>query len=328
MKSVPWWGVSLISSVVAMALFALSFWLPLPWGPITLGIGVLVFVLVMRLNPLYWYRHTAAGLLGGWLVTTAGSRLELEFQLTPSVFGRLVFEHVDWWIHVIAGVIIVVLLILDYYRTAGPAAEALNAPESEFERVLEKVSKRERVKLALQQLQGKSEVFAVDTSNLSKSDQYKLALRQVISRERWRLGILLLIGAAIFATALLLLDRASGADHSSDPTVILPRVGAQAPWVTTDQSGSHTVHVRWEDGSYADGELYWELLPGGPENPDELRFDRGRAVLLPKDRSYKDFSPPAELPEDPHWRFVIESRGRVFKAGPAEPLKVLRGSRS
>jgi hypothetical protein len=101
-----------------------------------------------------------------------------------------------------------------------------------------------------------------------------------------------------------------------------------APRVTTDQRGSQTVHVRWEDGIYAEGDLYWELLPGKPNNPDELGFDRGRAMLLPKDRNYKDFSPPGKLPEDPHWRFVVESRGRVLKVGPAERLTVIRGHQS
>jgi hypothetical protein len=90
-EPLPWWIVSLLSAIAAMVVaFGLLFvpirWLWLP------GIGLVVFLLMLRRNPAAWYRRMAGAAFGAAIITTGTPSISGVISIDAGSFAAFVMD--------------------------------------------------------------------------------------------------------------------------------------------------------------------------------------------------------------------------------------------
>ncbi len=108
-----WWLVSLLAAVAAMAVTAAALYMPLGKGTAVLGVGVVVYVVVLLRDPKYWRRRMAGGLLGMLAATLAIPNLTVFGQLQPGTLGGFLLEGPSSAVSISLSLAIVAIVVVD-----------------------------------------------------------------------------------------------------------------------------------------------------------------------------------------------------------------------
>lgn len=127
-SGLPWWRISLIAAVVAMA-FLLTLWpffLPWSWAalPACFAAGILTFLIAQTLNPDYWERRLAWLVAVSWVAANVSAGWTIDVDLGR--FGRFYLERgeVPWSFNVVMPIMVLGLAWL-HHRKGGPAGLTL-----------------------------------------------------------------------------------------------------------------------------------------------------------------------------------------------------------
>lgn len=196
MKRLPWWIVSLIAGTAAV-LFAVAVCRIQSPGRWFLIIAAAVFLVVLNRNPLYFYRRLAATVTTAWVAVVILPSLAAYLKLPDGSLGFLHIDGVGPALHYSFGASLIVLIGADFYRNWSATSEAKH-----FTTVLRdrELAPSDRAKLLLQELQGTSRFFSVDTSTLPESGKQQIAFQQISSNLQHRL-----LRTAVMAAVLCVL---------------------------------------------------------------------------------------------------------------------------
>ncbi|MGE0536206.1 MAG: hypothetical protein AB7O68_14595 [Pirellulales bacterium] len=189
--------MSAIVSLVAVSVCVL-FPTPVVWLPI--GSAALVFAVMLSRNPRYWYRRTAACILGAWTGANVLGQIsaalvirlpegELREQLLS---GALQLDNQPLAVHAVVVIVVVVLLALDAWTNTraidalkdAVAKESAESTEPSFLSLERRVSANDAAMLLLQKYQADTRYFSPDTRKLTNKQQFQLTLNQLKAEER------------------------------------------------------------------------------------------------------------------------------------------------
>ena len=236
------WIITAAASAVAAILLTIAFlWLPFGTSTIVLAIGVVVFLGVLSLNPAYVYRRLAFSLLPLWGTTVAVGRIRLSINDPTKFQAEFSIDPTNWIFHIVVVSLVFILLLFDYLQTqrmygkvsrvAEGRIEATN--DTERERLIRNVPADDRAFLVLSALEADSEMFPVDTTNLTKAQQHEVVIRQIEAREKamlakerrwWMISAITII--AIIVMGAVASNVFSERDGDSEP-VSIPNIRVQ-----------------------------------------------------------------------------------------------------
>ncbi len=221
-----WLIMAFLSALAAMAIVVIALWLPFGWATLVIAVGVLVFIVVLILNPDYWHRRLAATIISSWLTISSAGSLRIDGLWGEGNFAYFVLERVGLPFHLVVGAVVVVLLFFDFWKSSSLLQEMETAVRQSHadsgrpskEQLTRIIPSNDRARLMLSALLDSHEVLPVDPANLTKAQQYDIAIKQIAARERRRnvTGLSLTIFAVL--ALVLIVSQVSPINQPTDST--------------------------------------------------------------------------------------------------------------